>query len=179
MITIPKHLGGHANITHIDKGSLEYMKSILGITSLIDLGCGPMGQVKLAKELNIDAIGIDGDWNCSPDIVHDFTTGPFSEEIKADAIWSVEFLEHVEEKYLNNVLKIFNSVNCAILAAAPVGKGGYHHVNCQNPEYWSEKMNSIGFYLDMSHTAAIRKASTMKREFIRDRGMVFIKNLKI
>jgi hypothetical protein len=25
-----------------------------------------------------------------------------------------------------------------------VGQGGYHHINCQQPEYWREKLENLG-----------------------------------
>jgi hypothetical protein len=63
MNKIPKHLGGHANTTHIDKGSLKWIINNFDVKSMIDIGCGPGGQLEIAKSLNIHCVGVDGDYS--------------------------------------------------------------------------------------------------------------------
>ena len=41
MSELPKHLGGHLNKTHVDRGSLEILKRRFDIKSMLDIGCGP------------------------------------------------------------------------------------------------------------------------------------------
>jgi len=43
------HLGGHFNRTHLDEGSLLFIIKEFNIKSFLDIGCGPMGMVVLAK----------------------------------------------------------------------------------------------------------------------------------
>jgi hypothetical protein len=43
---VPDHLGGHMNKTHVDSGSLSYMKTVLDCSSILDVGCGPGGHVE-------------------------------------------------------------------------------------------------------------------------------------
>lgn len=170
----PAHLGGHLNMTHVDEGSLLWIRKIYpkGKT-LIDIGCGPGWQVDLANKLDFFALGVDGDSNCNPDILHDFTIGKAPVNKNFDIAWSVEFLEHVEEKYIDNFLPLFAQCNIAFCTASP-SRSGYHHVNPQKQEYWIEKFNNYKMIFSEKLSNEFRLASTMKRNFIRERGMVFV-----
>lgn len=170
----PKHLGGHLNITHTDSGSLSWIKSIYpNAKTLIDIGCGPGWQVNLANEMGFFSLGIDGDLNCNPDILHDFTLGKSPINKNFDIAWSVEFLEHVEEAYIDNFLSLFAQCNFIVCTASP-SKAGYHHVNPQEQIYWVEKFKHYGLEFSDDLSLNLRKNSTMKRDFIRERGMVFL-----
>lgn len=154
------------------------MRDVLSCRSMIDIGCGPMGQVRLARELKIDAIGIDGDKNCKPDVLHDFTKGVCTDDVifrHFDFVWTVEFLEHVEARFLPNVICLLTVVTpqYLVISAAPPGKRGHHHVNCQSSSYWISLLDDFGFEFDQALTMRLRGASTMQREFIRARGLVF------
>ena len=48
---LPKHLGGHGNVTHIDTGLIEFARDELGCKSILDIGCGPGGIVYEAIRL--------------------------------------------------------------------------------------------------------------------------------
>ena len=153
---------------------------------MVDIGCGPGGQVGWARSMGIiNAIGIDGDpalpvrdWI----VRHDFTTGtPLGIQHGVDTgaplfdlAWSVEFLEHLEEKYLPNVMPLFARCEYAIVTAAPPGKGGHHHVNCQDWVYWATVFQDYGLRLDPGLTKDVRESSSMEREFMRENGLVFV-----
>jgi hypothetical protein len=174
---VPKHLGGHGNKTHIDENTLNYLIKQFNIKSLYDIGCGPGGMVVLAKGKGIKATGIDGDSRIKfPEdidiIIHDFTMGSLDLDV-VDLGWSCEFLEHVEEKYAPNYFSVF--IKCKIICCtfATTG-GGYHHVNVQNQYYWDKMFSRYGFKKDYDSTHNIKKYSSMKRNFIRNTGTVYI-----
>jgi len=175
MKEIPKHLGGHANITHLDEKVLDFFIR-RPIFSFLDIGCGPGGMVELAKQYGLDARGIDGDINCANEdiIIHDYTKGPLELDVNFDLGWSVEFLEHVESKYLNNIFATFMCCSVILMTHALPGMGGYHHVNCQESNYWIDEFEKRNFLLDLDLTKYIRSISGMRRNFIRNTGMVFI-----
>ena len=58
------------------------------------------------------------------------------------------------------------------------GKVGHHHVNCRDSIYWEKVFNEYGFELDLSLTLGARGSSTMKRNFFRENGLVFINKYK-
>lgn len=180
MEELPTHLGGHANVTHLDQSSLEYMIRRYNIRTGYDLGCGPGGMVKCMIESNIDTIGIDGDYTLERDIpciIHDFETGVLDVE-ERDFCWSVEFLEHVYEKYMDNYFSIFKKCKY-VLCTASQNPTAHHHVNVKPVSYWISQFNNRGFTHSEEDSKYIRANSSMGRDFIRDTGMVFINTEKI
>jgi hypothetical protein len=196
MNKLPEHLGGHKGRTHVDQGTLDYLKKEFDIKTMLDIGCGPAGMVKLARENNIEAFGIDGDYTVQRDVnpswitIHDYTIGPSAINTSVDLIWSVEFLEHVYEEYQDNYMQDFTKGKYALITFAPPGKPGHHHVNCRLSEYWIGVFNQYGFEYDADRTAYIRSISTMgsfgklnkttgerkhKHQFVKENGLFFIK----
>lgn len=181
----PTHLGGHDRITHLDKGALDYLVGRFRIRSMLDVGCGPGGMVLLARSLGLSADGVDGDpavREFLPDVIqHDFIKGPmirrlsYGESYKWDLAWSVEFLEHVEERYLLNVFAALDRCCVVFVTHALPGVGGYHHVNCRSEAYWCNRFGLNGFVLDEEATTGCRAASTMDRDFARRTGKVFVR----
>jgi SAM-dependent methyltransferase len=181
MKQLPKHLGGHENRTHTDRSTLEYLKNTFNIKTMYDIGCGPGGMLSLAKQMNIDAIGIDGDFTLRHPkelqiVLHDFTVGPLECETK-DLSWSCEFLEHVEEKFMDNYFSVFEKTKIVCCTFCNVPGKGHHHVNVQNQEYWDKKFLQRGFIKSVEHTNKIRLISSMDRDFIRNTGTIYLQNV--
>ena len=69
---------------------------------------------------------------------------------KPDLVQSLEVAEHIEEDYADvfiyNLVK--HNADIIFLTAAPPGKGGNQHVNCQEREYWMAKMKNNGYLFD-------------------------------
>lgn len=175
LIETPKHLGGHMNVVHIDKGCLQYLQDTLDIKSMIDVGCGRGYMKTLADSMNILYIGIDGDPVCEATHVklHDFSKGKLLFDNVYDLGWSVEFVEHVEEKFIENFISVFLKCRYVVMTHALPKKGGHHHVNCNTQEYWKNTLKSYGLVFDERLTEGVRAASNMRREFMRNTGMVF------
>lgn len=176
---LPGHLGGHQNETHVDNGALDYLINRFDIKSYLDVGCGPGGMVSLAASKDLDVLGIDGDFTLDRDVperfvLHDYTKGPAPIGDRLfDVAWSCEFLEHVEEKYMDNYMDSFLHCKRIVVTHAFPGQGGHHHVNEREPNYWFQQFGKRGFLLDMNATDGIRAASTMEQRYIRTSGMVF------
>ena len=108
MNELSEHLGGHLDRTHVDRGVLDLITTKYSIASMIDIGCGPGGMYSIAKDCGIDWRGIDGDYtlNYSEEMkplvtIHDFVEPYIPQHItdsQFDLAFSVEFLEHVEER---------------------------------------------------------------------------------
>ena len=180
MGNLPRHLGGHANITHLDESTLDYLIDKYNVKSMYDVGCSVGGMVQLAQKKGVQSTGIDGDFTLKhPDeinvILHDFTIGPLHLP-EADLSWSVEFLEHVHEKYMDNYFAVFRQ--CKLICCTfSTSLKGHHHVNVKNQSYWDEKFKSYGFHKDVQATDCIRKKSSMKRDFIRNTGTIYISTI--
>jgi len=179
MTQLEAHLGGHDNVTHVDQGALQWACDQWGIKSMIDVGCGPGGQVELATSMGIDAIGIDGDHTVSrfddtKFVIHDYTKGVAPVSGQWDLCWSVEFVEHVYARYTLNFIKNMMQCRWIIMSHAKPGQTGYHHVNCQHSDYWVSELNKYGFRYDARLSSQMRKSSTAKKKFLRKSGLVFI-----
>jgi SAM-dependent methyltransferase len=177
---LPKHLGhlgGHFGVTHTDEGSLKWAINNFAAKSFLDIGCGPGGMLNLAKDLNLTFFGIDGDPTIDIAhnfLLHDFTKGPAPISNQYDLIWSCEFVEHVEEHYVDNFMKCFQLGKFIILTHAPPGTPGRHHVNCQNSQYWIETFARYNLIYNEELTVSLRNSSTMTRNFVRETGLFFI-----
>ena len=176
------HLGGHLNRTNIDEGALKFLIEKLNPTSFLDIGCGPGGMVELAREKKLDAIGIDGDKKILSDLIieHDFTKAPISLEKTYDIGWSVEFVEHVYDRYITNYMSAFQACRTVIITYAPPGTPGHHHVNLQEAPYWIDLFESYKFTYDEDLTHQVRQASTMnlnkknpQKRFVQQRALAF------
>ena len=180
---LPSHLGGHENETHVDEGSLDYLINRFNIKSYLDVGCGPGGMVELAHSKGLTSLGVDGDFTLersepSRYFIHDYTKGPADIGFPVgskywDLGWSCEFLEHVDEQYMDNYMDTFKRCKRIIVTHAFPGQGGHHHVNEKEPNYWFQQFGKRGFLLDMNTTDAVRNASTMIQRYIRVSGLVF------
>jgi len=176
-------LGGHNNRNNLEFGSIKYLQNKFNIKSIIDIGCGPGDMKKNCEQLNIKYLGIEGDKNIIKDKnyirEHDFKY-PYLGEEEYDFGYSTEFLEHVEEQYMDNYMKVFQNCKYVLITAAPPMWPGHHHINCQDHKYWLQKFNKYGFILDCYNTLQIRNKSTMNKnrgnhkKFIQHRGLFFI-----
>jgi hypothetical protein len=173
------HLGGHLNKTHTDEAIIKFIKYEYNIKSIIDIGCGPGGMSQVCLDEGIDWFGVDGDFTVIPkdnSLVHDFSDGPPSIDRTFDCAWSVEFLEHVDEEYVDNFMKAFQLADKMIIAtAATPGTPGHHHVNCQPLEYWIDVFDNYGYEYSEEVTKTIKEISSMKKPFIKRHGFALFK----
>jgi cyclopropane fatty-acyl-phospholipid synthase-like methyltransferase len=187
---IPNHLGGHKNKTHLDEGALDYLINKYNIKTMLDIGCGPGGMVSLSRDKGMKSYGIDGDYSIQrPGVdsyitIHDYELGPSNLNLTVDLVWSVEFVEHVWEKFQDNYMRDFQKGKFVLMTFAPPGKSGHHHVNCQEAEYWIEVFKKYEFRYDKDITDTVRSKSTMnvkpdkysKKAWVQNNGLFFVKN---
>lgn len=182
-----EHLGGHNNKSNIEKGSIEYLIHEFNIKTIIDVGCGIGDSIGIFKSLGLDAIGVEGDIDAIKQsknkdyiIQHDFTKGKFQSNKLYDLGYSTEFLEHVDEKCMDNYMSLFQQCRYVLYTAAPTNWTGIHHVNCQEHKYWLKKFNGYGFICDPYITLQCREKSSMnntrpnKKQFMKHRGIFMI-----
>jgi 2-polyprenyl-3-methyl-5-hydroxy-6-metoxy-1,4-benzoquinol methylase len=116
-----KHLGGftEVDIHGISPYVWRMMMGEYGIKSVIDVGCG-RGISTLWFAMNgMDALCVEGSHDAYEKTVlpnpatqmveHDFSRGPWWPTKTYDAVWSVEFLEHVGRNFHQNYLPVFRS----------------------------------------------------------------------
>lgn len=196
MNTSEGHLGGYISARHPRSAEMgmehgdsatwspdlwRWLVEDLGVSSVLDVGCGEGHAAGFFARLGCRVNGIDGSVLALRDTVipglqllHDFTSGPFRPESRYDLVWSCEFVEHVEERYVENFLTSFDAASRFLLVtAAPPGQLGWHHVNCQRAEYWIEKLERRGFIYSEALTDQAR-ALAAKGHFSRQ-GLAFVR----
>jgi len=159
-----------------------------GAQSFLDIGCGPGHAVQFCHDLGLRAAGLDGSPKafamspCPTRLeMHDFSRGEWPPNTPGipspafDLVWSAEFVEHIEEKYLSNFLPAFATAQKAILLLHGIpGQKGHHHVNCQPPEYWIGHLGRMGYRWDESATLAARPLSRFANRGWGAKGLVFV-----
>ena len=174
------HLGGSENITNTDPGVLEYLINTFDVNSMVDIGCGPGGQIAIGKELGLRVLGVDGDYLVKKEpsvenniVIHDFTKGELFLQEVFDLGYTVEFVEHVEEIYIKNWMRPLMACKHVLITHAYPNQEGWHHVSLHLPEYWIDVFTAFGFVVDVDGTNEARNASTMQLNFMRQQGLLF------
>lgn len=147
----------------------KYLVDSLNIKSVIDVGCGFGFHTKYFKEiLGCEVLGIEGSEKVvelsllpSDIIWHDYTAGPYVPNKIYDLCWTIEFVEHVEHTFVQNFVDTFKKCRYLAMTHGLPGQAGYHHVNCQPPEYWINILQNNGFVVDNDLTSTCRRLSAI------------------
>jgi len=150
-----EHLGGFAEIDPggISPGLFKHMIEVLGVHSVLDIGCGRGFSTSWFAFHGCDVICAEGSHDAiersvlpNPEkqvVEHDFSRGPWWPEKTYDAAWSVEFLEHVGTEFHFNYVTAFRKA-ALIFVTASTGNG-WHHVEVHKRPWWIRKYESYGF----------------------------------
>jgi hypothetical protein len=166
-------LGGFTDIdVHgISPALWKDMISYYGVKSLLDVGCGRGISTTWFVTHGVEALCVEGSHDArqktmlpDPDsqmVEHDFSRGPWWPEKTYDAIWCVEFLEHVGRNFHKNYLPTFRKA--ALLFVTHSTWGGWHHVEVHSDEWWIDKFESYGFRYSERLTKRVKKVSSEER----------------
>lgn len=148
-----------------------YLLVKYNLKTVLDLGCGFGHAIQwFSRQGLCDVLGIDG-WdeaikgNLMPTMVrqHDFTKGPapliefeWPRSGSIDLVWSSEFLEHVDEEFLPNIMETMRLGRYVCVTHAEPDQPGFHHVNCKETGYWIEKFAECGMIHVPEETAVLR-----------------------
>ncbi len=177
-------LGGYM----LDGDDRTYCPSLWGhllreyeVQAVIDVGCGQGFSARWFQDHGCDVLGVDGavsarDMSVIPQshVVHDYDDGPYCPDRRFDLAWCSEFLEHLDEEFLPNVMETFQSASVIVATAASPGQGGWHHVNERPMSYWIAKFLDFGFGLDNSATDRARAAVKEPGQYFSQTGMIFL-----
>lgn len=135
------HLGGWTDFDSqgVSNMTWDYMIGILGVKSLLDIGCGRGYSTKYFYDRGVRVLCIEGSRAAikrshlpvheHSDLIveHDYSLGAYWPDKTFDACWSVEFVEHVSRQYFRNYINSFRQ--CALIFVTASRNGGYHHVS--------------------------------------------------
>jgi hypothetical protein len=176
------HLGG--NFIEINPSTYcpsvwSYIIKKYNIQSVMDVGSGRGHAAKWFSDQGIKTTAVDGlEDNIKnavyPSILCDLTEGSYTTAV--DLVNCIEVVEHIEEKYINNVLDTICSGRYLFMTHGLPGQEGYHHVNCQPTEYWLKHLADRRFKELSDDSRELQKiASSTKAHHIKDTGMLFVK----
>lgn len=171
------HLGGY--LLGGDPGSWypalwEWLLRKYGVKSVIDVGCGEGHSLRWFAKRGCDVLGVEG--IAQPDHridTHDFCDGPFIPDRVFDLAWCCEFVEHVGAEFEENFLETFEFTGMVAMTHGLPGQGGHHHVNCQPPAYWIERLRTHGFRLNRPATRRARELTP--NGYFDWSGLVFVR----
>ena len=161
-----KHLGGFVKIdVHgLSPATWQYMQQTVGVKSVLDVGCGRGISTTYFLMHGLDALCVEGSHDAYMQSVlpsketqmveHDFSRGPWWPAKTYDAVWCVEFLEHVGRNFQKNYLPAFRKA--AMLFVTHSNWGGFHHVEVHQDDWWIAKMEMYGFHYNVDLTYKIR-----------------------
>jgi SAM-dependent methyltransferase len=141
----------------------DYLIERFDVESLLDIGCGEGHCLRYCASRGIEVKGFDGLADniaraVAPITRHDLRSGPF--RWRADLVHCCEVVEHIDERYVDNVLRTMANGRVIAMTHAVPGQTGYHHVNCQPPEYWIDRVEAMGYVYRPEETEAARGAIT-------------------
>lgn len=179
-----EHLGGNLLEgdfnTHCPK-VWDYLIDRFAINSVMDLGSGVGYSSNYFHKKGCKVIAIDGlDYNVKnaiyPTVKHDLTTGPVV--TKVDLVHCQEVAEHIEEKYVHNLIDSLFCGKFVLVTHALPGQLGHHHVNLQTPEYWLNHFASVGLALLPEDTQRVRDIAYNEGAiYVAQTGMVLANQL--
>ena len=176
-----RHLGG--NVLEGDPwtfapGVWTYLVQRFAVRSVLDLGSGIGYASRFFRSLGCDVLAVDGfEYNVQnavyPTVQIDLTKFPVSTRV--DLVHCQEVVEHIEERFLDNVLESLCAGRFIVMTNALPGQEGYHHVNCQPTEYWIEHLRRKGCnHVEEESRRVRRLAAADGAVHLANSGAVFI-----
>ncbi|GMI55976.1 hypothetical protein ScalyP_jg1192, partial [Parmales sp. scaly parma] len=140
------------------------MISYFGVRSLLDVGCGKGISTSWFYEHGVDTHCVEGSHDAVTQSIlpdpttqvteHDFSRGPWWPEQTVDAVWCVEFTEHVGRNYHSNYVPAFKKA--ALVFVTHSNWGGWHHVEVHDDKWWRTKWEMQGLVYSEELTAMVR-----------------------
>jgi hypothetical protein len=132
-----QHLGGFTEYDGSGVSPLVWqsMMENMGVHSVLDVGCGRGISTTWFWKQGVRVLCVEGSHDAIqrtllPDpatqvVEHDFARGPWWPNDTYDAVWCVEFLEHISRQYHYNYITTFRKA--AMIFATSSRWGGWHH----------------------------------------------------
>lgn len=151
------------------------MLHYFGVKSLLDVGCGKGISTAWFKLQGVDVLCVEGSHDAMQRsllpplldtqnaiplqlIEHDYSRGKWWPQETFDAVWGVEFLEHIGRNYIPNYIPTFQ--RAALLFVTHSNWGGWHHVEVHDDDWWINKLEMYGFVYSPSFTNRVRAIAT-------------------
>jgi 2-polyprenyl-3-methyl-5-hydroxy-6-metoxy-1,4-benzoquinol methylase len=175
------HLGGNAKegdpFTFAPR-AWSYVIERFGIRSVLDLGSGIGNAAAFFYRQGLQTLAVDGlaenvRTSIYPALRHDLTMSPVATQV--DLVHCQEVVEHIEEKFLDNVIQSLACGRVILLTHAfPGEEDGFHHVNCRSADYWIKHVTDAGYNLLVEDTNRVRSIAGEERAaYLQRAALVF------
>jgi hypothetical protein len=174
------HLGGNVRegdpYTYSPK-VWDYVISRFAIGSVLDLGSGLGYSAAYFFRKGLRVVAVDGlEANVRgavyPTIRVDITQSKVI--CPVDLVHCQEVVEHIEERYLGNLLDSICNGKFVLMTHALPGQGGHHHVNLQPSQYWIDHMHERGFTHLVEDSLRVRRlAESEGAMYLQSSGLLF------
>jgi len=141
--------------------------------SVLDVGCGTAVSLRYFIHNRVDAWGVENSTlaikqsGVKEKIIRHNLNKELNLEKQFDLVWSFEVIEHIHPDYEGKFLKtLTNHAPVIILSAARKGQGGHGHFNEQDPEYWIQKFDELGYGFDSFFSKKLRASGDILCENI-------------
>jgi hypothetical protein len=145
-----KHLGGFTEIDlhGISPAVWKHLVEKWTVQSILDVGCGRGTSTSWFYTHGLRTQCVEGshdaiEQSMVPDksliVEHDFSRGPWWPEETFDAVWSVEFLEHVNVQFQYNYISTFRKAAIVLVTSSRWGKCNSNSNNIKKTKdffYW-------------------------------------------
>ena len=182
---VDPHLGGNVrwgDAHTFSPRAWDYLLKRFCVKSVLDLGSGTGNAAHYFASHGAHVIAVDGlqeniELANYPTICLDLSCDYVNTNV--DLVHTQEFVEHVEEKFVGNIIKSFQSAKYVCMTHAVPGQDGYHHVNLKPPEYWGNLMTKNGFIFLKKDTERIRNLARLDgARHLEATGLVFYNSSK-
>ncbi|MGL4768090.1 MAG: class I SAM-dependent methyltransferase [Formosimonas sp.] len=180
------HLGGNISMgdpfTHAPS-VWDYLIKRFALKSVLDLGCGMAYSSDYFYRQGLKVIAVDGfpdniKKSVYPSIQQDLTISPVVCHV--DLVHCQEVVEHIEERYLENLLQSMACGKVIVMTNALPGQGGYHHVNEQPTEYWMAHLARYNYEVLHEDTMRVRRLAAQDgATYLAHTGLVLANHSKI
>ncbi len=152
----------------LDLPPFRYIADKFGPASVLDLGCGLGGYIRMFAEWGASEVrGVDGyptsELFLSPSnyTSHDLSQ-PLALGRRYDLVVCTEVIEHIDEAYEDIALQTIarHASNVILFSAAQPNQPGIGHVNCKSLAHWLDRWRELGWEPAAFDSLAVRSLST-------------------
>jgi cyclopropane fatty-acyl-phospholipid synthase-like methyltransferase len=146
------------------KEILDKTLELFNPKSVLDLGCGVGKSLDYFLSKGIFVTGVEGSKiairkSNHPELIIQYNLEwELNLNKKFDLVWSLEFVEHIHPKFVNNLLKTFsNHSDKIVMSAAQPRQRGFWHLNEQPETYWIKQFEKYGYRFNKDKTEELRE----------------------
>ena len=160
----------------------DYLIRRFALASVLDLGSGLGYSAQYFHNQGLQVLAVDGmEENCLgavyPTVQIDLTKSKVLANV--DLVHCQEVVEHIEEKYVHNLLASLACGKFIVMTNALKGQGGHHHVNEQPTEYWINHLRKYNYEVLAEDTSRVRKLAEKNGAiYLAKTGLVLARSFK-